>query len=405
MDYLVEFKKEFKKLKVRQTFKENIEPEEILLDAQKPEFNQQKIELPLKPRVFFAFFAIILTALVILASRSAYLQIWQNKNYAALAQSNSLRAYPILAPRGLIYDRNLKTLVTNAPSFNILLTPQDLPKDKQERETVIEQISFLLGLNPKDVNQELANFDFEKSQNILLAVSLAPDEILPIESRIKDFPELTLEEGIIRQYPLGESLSHVLGYTGKINKDELSLYGNYYLSERIGKEGLESSFEQILRGTPGERQVEVNALGRQIQEIGIKPPISGQNIVTTIDSDLQKEIFDVMSRTAKNSQLKRGAAVALDPRDGQVLAMVSLPSYDDNIFEQGILPQDLEKIQQDPDKPLFNRAISGQYPSGSTIKPVIGAAALQEKVISPQTTIYDSGSLQIVNQYNSSISL
>ena len=405
MDYLPEIKEELKKYKVHRLFKENIEPEEILLDAQKtPEFHDQKIEIPLKDRIFTVFFWAILAGLLILITQTAYFQIFKNREYQALAQRNSLRIYPVLAPRGLIYDRNLKLMVNNLSVSNVFITPQDLPKNKFERDTIIEQICDLLELNPKDINQMLLEFDFKREQRILLAGNLAPEKILALESKKSNFPALSIEKGIIRQYLFDQTLSHILGYTGKMTQKDLELYPDYFLTERLGKSGLEAEYEKVLRGKAGERQVEVDTKGQQKKETGMKKEIPGENLVTSIDIDLQQKIFEVLSGKLKALKLTKAVAVALDPNNGDVLALVSLPSFDNNLFEKNSRPEELEQTLNDPDQPLFNRAISGQYASGSVIKPMIGAAALQEGVVTPSTIINDSsGRITVVNQYNPGI--
>jgi len=405
MDYLSEFRKEFKGLRVRKSFKEDVEPEEILLDAQKSaDFAEQKIETPLRARVFIIFFTVIILGLVLLAGRAGYLEILKNKDYAALAARNSLRVFPVAAPRGLIYDKDLKALVSNLPSYNIFLAPQDLPIDKTERETMIEQISFLLELNPKDVNKQLLEFDFEKEQRIMLVSALSSDKILALQSRLADFPALTLERGVQRQYIYGDVLSHVLGYTGRITKDDLGLLSEGYSSEaRIGKSGLEAEYEKILKGQEGQRQVEVDAKSRQIKELGFKDSVAGENIVTTIDLELQKKIFEVVSRVLNSSGLSKAAVVALEPKSGRVLGLVSTPSFNDNLFEKNIPAGEIKNLLEEPSQPLFNRAIAGQYPSGSTIKPMIAGAALEENIVTPSTTVYDPGQITVVNQYDPSI--
>lgn len=401
MDYLPSFKKSLKKFIVKQAARESIEPEEVLLDAEKvSELQGQKIETPIKPKAFIVFFAIMLIAVFALAAQAGYFQIFKNNEYSNLVEKNSLRSYPVLAARGLIYDRNLKPLVSNLPSFNIWLAPQDLPKDKAERDTIIEQISYAFDLNPKDIYQKLLDFDFNKEQRILLASNIEPNKILTLESRVNDFPFLSLEEGVIRRYLFQETASHVLGYTGRITKEESRSFPDYFLSERIGKNGLEAEYEQVLRGQAGEQTIEVDNRGRQIKDLGVKDPVAGQNIVTTIDLGLQQKIFEELSRTLKDLKLTKATAVAMNPKNGQILSLVSFPSFDNNIFEQNLTQQDLSAILNEPDQPLFNRAISGQYPTGSTLKPMIGAAALQEGIVKPSTVIFDSGSIVLVNQYN-----
>ncbi len=404
MDYLQGFKKEFKKFRVSRSFKENIEPEEILIDAQKEkDFSEQKIEIPLHSKIFVIFFGLILFALAALALRAGYFQISKNENYLALAERNSLRIYPIAASRGLIYDRNLAPLVSNQPGYNIFLSPQDLPQNKNERDTLVEQISELLQISPKDLTKALEEFNFEKIQRMVLVSDLAPDKILGLEAMLKNFPGLSVEKGITRQYSYGEILSHVLGYTGAVSEAELKKFSDYLMSDHIGKDGLEAIYEGFLKGKTGERRVEVDAKSRQIKEAGIKEPVGGQDIVTTIDLELQKKLFNEISRMLGNLKISKAAAVAMDPRNGQVLALVSQPSFDNNLFEKNTPVADFEKIQDDSNAPLLNRVISGLYPPGSTIKPLIASAALEEKVILPFDTIYDPGQITIVNQYDPNI--
>lgn len=404
MDYVEGFKKEFRKFRVIRSFKENIEPEEILLDAQKREhLSEQKIEIPLRSRIFFVFFGIVALGLVALGLGAAYLQINKAQNYLSLSERNSSRVYLIPAPRGIIYDRYFKALAANLPSYNIFLSPQDLPRAKSERDTAVEQIGGLLGLSPKELNNALAHFDFEKSQRILLASDLESDKILALEARLENFPFLSVEKGIIRQYLYTDILSHILGYTGAVSESDLQKFNEYSPTDRIGKEGLEAMYENFLKGESGERRVEVDAKSRHIKELGVKEPLAGQNVVATIDSKLQQKLYGEISQTLKNLKISKAAAVAMDPRNGQVLALVSLPSYDNNLFEKSASTTDFKKIKNDPAAPLLNRAISGQYPSGSTIKPLIGAAALQENVVTANTTIYDPGQIIIINQYDPNI--
>ncbi|MDD5589893.1 MAG: penicillin-binding protein 2 [Candidatus Portnoybacteria bacterium] len=404
MDYLSGFNKKFKGFRIRKSFKEDIEPEEVLVDAAKHlEFKEQKIEVPIRRNVFRLFFGVISAGLLVLVFETGYFQVFKKSEYQELAARNSLRVYPILAPRGLIYDRNLKPLVSNLPVYNVLVSPQDLPKKKNERDMMIEQVSLLLNLNPKDVGVAIDQLDFRRQQRILLAGDLEPEKILELESRKDDFPAFSIEEGVARNYLYSDIFSHVLGHTGRLNQDELEVFKNYFSSERAGKEGLEAQYEQILRGQPGENRIEVDSKGRQIKELGTKEAVSGQNIVSTVDSALQKKIFEFSKRVTDNLSSPKGAIVAMDPRNGKILALLSFPGFNSNVFEQSSDSAELGKILEDEDQPLFNRAISGQYPSGSVIKPVIAAAALEEELVTPTTSVNDDGSIIIVNPYNSNV--
>jgi penicillin-binding protein 2 len=406
MDYLFGFQKNLKNFKVKKSFKENIEPEEILLDAQKhSEFKEQKIEVPIKRNVFCFFLGLIFMGLLFLLGQTGYFQILKGSQYREMASKNSLRIYPILAPRGLVYDRNLQPLVNNLPVFNVWISPQDLPRNKGERETMIEQICFLLDLNSKEVGENLANFDFRRQQRIFLVGDLPPEKILELESRKNDFPALSIEAGVARNYLYADIFSHILGHTGRLTQEEAEadIYKNYFPSERVGKDGLEFQYENILRGQPGEAQIEVDSLGRQVKDLGTKEAIPGQNIVSTIDLDLQKKIFEAAERILNNFQLKKAAVVAMDPRNGKILSLLSFPSFNNNFFEQNIYENELEQVLNDPQESLFNRAVTGQYPSGSTIKPLIASAALQEKIVTPSTVVNDTGSIVITNPYNPSV--
>ncbi len=187
--------------------------------------------------------------------------------------------------------------------------------------------------------------------------------------------------------------SHILGYTGRINQTELDNNSNYAVNDYIGKQGIEKSYEESLRGIPGKFE----------KEKTLSEPESGKNLVLSIDLGLQNKIYDELKKGIEKIGVKKGAAVALDPRTGQVLALVSYPSYDDNLFAKGILKEEFDKIQNNPSNPLFNRVLSAQYPTGSTIKPFIASGALQEKTISPDKKILDNGFIEIINKYDPSI--
>jgi len=208
----------------------------------------------------------------------------------------------------------------------------------------------------------------------------------------------------VRQYLFPTYFSHILGYLGKLEPQDAKENPDYSLTEKIGKEGLESSYEKFLRGQPGQQLVEVDSQGKEQNVISQTPPQTGDSLILSIDADLQQSLQDSLSAELDRLKLKKAAAVAIDPRIGAVLAMVSLPTYDNNLFAQGISVQDYQNLENDPANPFLNRAIAGQYASGSTIKPLIGAAALQEKVITPSTTVNDSkGELDVPNQYNPQI--
>ncbi len=391
-----------KKWKIARSFKESIEPEEILLDATKVEtLAERKIEVPLTAYVFKVFRLIILTVLLFFCVYSFYFQFFQREVFKALAERNFLRISLLPAARGIIYDRNGRQLVFNTPSFNLLLMPQDLPKNNKEKDGVIEKVAKLLEIDRKEIDDLLADFDIKKSQQILVESNLEHDKVLAFKTEQNNLRGFYLEENSTRQYVEGEIFSHILGYLGKLSPEEAKENPNYFLTERIGKTGLEFFYEKILRGQPGQRVREVDALGKVKKESILSAPQDGKNLILSLDSDLQKNLFENLSKVVKKGY--GAAAVVLNPKTGGVLSMVSLPSFDNNIFSQGLPISQYQKIINDSAQPFINRATSGQYAPGSTVKPLVAAAALQEKIISPFAKIFDSGEISIVNQYDANI--
>lgn len=404
MDFLLNHNKKLREYRVRKILKEAIEPEEILLDAAKaPELEDQKIEVPIRPKTFRLFLWLIVAVFLVLVGQSFYLQIIKGATYGQMAERNSIRSFPIFASRGIIYDRTMKQLVYNVPSFDLVVTPQDLPKDLSQRNLVIGHVANIVGLAEEEIVGQIEKFDFRVAQSFSLSSNLEHEKVLVLESQIAGLPGFRIENNAVRQYIFSPYLSNVLGYLGKMAAGDLKNNPDYFMTEKIGKDGLEQAYEKILRGQPGEKLIEVDAQGRQKSLLSESEPKDGLGLVLTIDNELQKQIYEKLKKTVGKLGLKKAAAVAIDPRSGGVLALVSLPSFDNNIFAGSLSVDDYANLKNDPNQPLFNRALSGQYAPGSTVKPFIGAAALQEGVISKYTTIFDPGELVLANQYNPEI--
>ncbi len=359
----------------------------------------------LSPTSVLLFFLLILIVMSVMIGRLMQLQIVHGQEYFTRAEQNRERVNAIPSERGLIFDRYGRQLTKNIPKLSLVLVPQNVPRTVLERERVIRKIADITALDPKDIRYNIVH-----GIPTVLEDDIAYDMALMLQIDRADLPGVDIVQGSKRLYlhdvGLTESesvtssamtLSHLLGYEGKINDVEYrALVGKGYLqTDQIGKSGIEKTYESVLRGVYGTRRREVDFLERQQKVIAETPPIPGDHVYMAIDSAMQAKMEDILRRTLKQYGKKRAAAVALDPRTGEVLAMVSLPTFDNNDFSGGIAPAVYAKYMNDPDTPLFNRAIAGMYPSGSTIKPAVAAAALQERIITPQTTFLSTGGLRV----------
>ncbi len=356
-----------------------------------------------KPHLFWLnfFWWIIILFLLILSGRVFYLTVVRGNYYNKLAQKNKIRSLIIKAPRGLIYDYKRRLLVHNIPSMNVVVYPYDLPSQSKKRKEIAEKLAKILKINRGEIWGILENSEKNIDKIYILKKGVSYDESLKIIERASEFPGVKIEKDALRQYVDGMIFSHLIGYTGKIEKnelDKLKKYG-YFMFDDIGKSGLEKSYEKILRGKFGYKKIEVDAQGKMKTSLGEQSPQPGNDLVLNIDADLQKKIYDVLSQILEKEKLKAAAAVALNPKNGGVLALVSLPSYDNNLFAQGITLKDYQKLITNPLKPMYNRALTGEYPPGSTIKPLLAAAALKEGVITEHTQIESKGGIKVGKYY------
>jgi penicillin-binding protein 2 len=353
-----------------------------------------RLEWPLSKGWFRSIWWLSFLVLAVLAGRVFVLNTVQGEKYQGMSERNSLRMLTIPAPRGIIYDRTGQALVQNIPTLDLAVVPSDLPREDGDRVRERELLRSII-----DIDQEVASSVFGAKGNtaspVLLKSRLTQEEMLIFLSRQADFPGVVLMRSAEREYRDGTIFSHLIGYEGKIRQQELDDYPEYGLSDMIGKEGIEKSYESFLRGKNGADRVEVDALGKIKKELGSVQPVPGNDIILHIDAELQKKIFDSLSMLLETKNLKRAAAVAMNPETGGVLALVSLPSYDNNLFSGGIDQKHYEELLTDDARPLFNRAVSGEYPPGSTIKPVVAAAALAEGVVNEHTEIESRGGISI----------
>lgn len=344
--------------------------------------------------------------ILVIFGKLFYLQAIKGEEYRLLAEGNRIRLKAVPSERGIIYDRDGKELVQNVPNFYLTLTPQDLPKNNQEkREEVIERAASAGEMDKEKIKTMVEKYGKYGYASLIIKENLDYESALKLYIDSADLPGITIEKGSKRKYLLGGgdessgalSMSHLLGYLGKLNESEYEELQNkgYMLFDDIGRSGLEKIYEDDLRGRYGKKKAEVNVSGYEQNILAQDDPIPGKNLILSIDAEAQAEMERLIKKALEKTGKKRAAGIAMDPRDGSILALVSWPSFDSNKFSGGISSQDYEEYIENPDNPLFNRAIGGSYPSGSTAKLVIAAAALQEGIITPAKTFLSVGGLQV----------
>lgn len=341
-----------------------------------------------------AAFAGILILLGILLTNLYHIQISQHQIYQTRSNDNRIKVVPIAPNRGLIYDRNGVLLAENRPVYSLEINPEVVPNLTK----TIEQLRTLFTITP----EHLTHFERERRQTRrfssvpLLTTQLSEQEVAAFSVQQHKFPGVSVTASLKRHYPYGEALTHVIGYVSRINDRDIERlvqeekFANYQATRDIGKLGIERFYEDVLHGTAGYQEVEVNSRGRAIRTLKYIPPIPGKDLVLNLDIKLQLYIHQLLNE-------RRGAIIVLDPKDNGVLAMVSSPSYDPNAFVHGISSTNYNKLLNDKNRPLVNRTTLGIYPPGSTIKPFIAVSALQEGVITPSTTRSDPGYWRIPN--------
>lgn len=368
---------------------------------------------------------IFLILISFLLARVAYLQVIKGQHYYNLAEGNRTRMQSIEANRGIIYDRNQTPMLSNTANFVLYLTPIDLPSDELKRDDIIRKISIILEENNVNsekpwfvrIKEDLDSIDLKSlsaynplyivdnlDHKTAMSLIIETDRIAGVSLTAKTKRHYSWGENIQNELDdinrpeldIGSSMSHLLGYTGIVNKEELERYGKEYSPiDYIGKTGLENFWESSLRGVKGKKHIEVDALGREKKVISQEAPKDGYNLILSIDLELQKQTEKILRTHLKKLSLEKGSVVILEPDTGQVLALVSWPSYDNNIFARGIKIDEYQEFLDDSANPLFSRAISGEFPAGSTVKPIFSAAALNEGVISENTSFLSTGGLSI----------
>lgn len=343
----------------------------------------------------------VLAVGILLGVQLINLQVVQGQKMRELAEGNRLRLQTILAPRGFIQDRNGEILAKNSASFNLALTPVDLPDQNQAE--IFDQVSRQFNIPIEDIAAAYSKHSGSLLEPIIIKRNITQEESIAFEVNAEQYPGFSLVSIPVRDYQTPEVFSHALGYTGIVSDEEYAALAEagYGLNDYIGKSGIEQSYEQYLRGINGNKQVEVDSSGNPIKELGTVDPEPGNIVELNIDAGLQRQIYEDFTKSPVGN---KGAAVAINPKTGEILALVSVPGFNNNLFAPGIKTEQYQALLNDKNLPLFNRAIAGAYPPGSVIKPVGAAAVLQEGIVDADTIINDRGVLVIPNQYNPAIS-
>lgn len=342
-------------------------------------------------------FATVLLLFSLLVVNLYHLQVTRFEDYQTRSNNNRIKLVPIPPSRGLIYDRNGNELALNRTIYQLELVPEKVPGDLK---ATFNELRSIIDLTDDDI----ANFEKERANTrrfnfISLKTALTEEQIARFSINQYRFPAFEIKGYQRRYYPYGSAVTHTLGYVSKINDRDIKWLNDegrlkdYSATNDIGKQGIERYYEKLLHGKPGYAEVEVNNTGRVIRQLSEQPPQAGQDIYLTLDINLQIYIEKLLDG-------RRAAVVVSDPRDGSILALVSSPTYDANLFVNGISNKDYSALRDDPNRPLFNRATQGTYPPASTVKPFIAVAALANEIVTKESTIVDPGWWRLPNTKN-----
>ncbi len=330
----------------------------------------------------------VLVVFSLLCLRLMYLQLWRYQEFSAQAESNRTAIVPIVPNRGVIMDRNGIVLATNYSAYTLEITPSKVVEPLDE---VIEQLAELIDIQGRDKRRFRKLREESKSfESVPIRTRLSDEEVARFAAQRYRFPGVEIRARLFRNYPYNELASHVIGYIGRINQsekeklEEQENVGNYRGTDYIGKLGVEQSYERQLHGQTGVHEMETSAGGHAVRRLRSSQATPGNTVVLSIDIKLQQLVEDMYGA-------RRGALVAIDPSNGEVLAFVSKPTFDPNLFVEGIDVENWQKLNESPDKPLLNRALRGTYPPGSTYKPFMSLAALKTGKRNASQTIYDPG--------------
>lgn len=343
--------------------------------------------------------AVIVLLLGGLVGRAFWIQVVQGASFREQAERNRLRHVVESPRRGIIRDRNGHILAENVPSFDVRITERQLPDDPAVREELLGKVARIVGISVQEV-QETLTASNDPDESVVITRDIPYDRALSLNILAGEATGIEVAIGSKRRYSESDetpTLSHILGYVSGIGKDELQQRREqgYRQIDLIGKAGVESTYESILRGVPGEQVYEVDSQHHVMAEVGATPSVDGKDLTLSIDLNLQRATEKALKEGIEKTKVTKGSAIVMDPRDGSILAIASWPAYDDNIFSGSVSSTLYKALLDNPDHPLLPRAWAGTYPSGSTAKPVISTAALAEGIVTAQTSVLSTGGIQV----------
>lgn len=341
-------------------------------------------------RWFNIIWLIISSVIFLLIIKVFYISIINHNKYVNKASGNTLRSSPIIAPRGKIFSDDGKILADNIPNYSAIILFDYI---KDDYMPFVGEISKTLKLD-RDYIIEKINIAIKSRGNVVLKEKLTHNDVVLIKSSKKIPKYIQVEKNALRIYNYPTLFSHIIGYEGLIKREEYEKKENYLLTDRIGKTGIEYQYENLLHGTHGYKKSLRDSRGKIIKQLEEEKVIPGDNLYTNINYELQKHLTDAIKEQFEKADTNKAVGIAINPKNGAVLALVSLPVYDNNLFSDGISTEDYNKLLKNEDKPLFNRAIAGVYPPGSTVKPPLAALVLEEEVVSSEVEIESKGGLQ-----------
>lgn len=400
--------KKFRNYRINFTKREQIEPEEIFFDNSKikefegGEVDAGKFERPIVHYTFTIFGMLQIAVLFFVGSLTAFIILNRGADYIAQAKYNSSRTTPIFPARGIIYSSDNRILAQNDIYFDVIVNVSQLDLSDFELRDLSSDIGTALSVEEEVIYRKFLEMKEQRFSEAPLFKGISREELKKLEQYIISAPFFEIRQINRRNYPFGSIFAHIVGYTGEASSIELSSRRSVF-GQRVGKAGIEAFYDADLRGETGFFIRKVNAIGHIFSQELQQAPQAGKDIVLNVNAELQQKVTEILSAHAKNLQVDIAVAILLDPQNGRIISLVGIPSFDTNIFEQGVEQDIFENLISDRRKPLFNRAISGEYPSGSIIKPIIAAAALEEKLVTPDFLVYSGGAIHVPSVYDKDV--